>query len=658
MHHFRKGGLAKALQCFVKKLDQHLVGGVAFRQLQVYGGGDIAGNTGVHNKGVEMIVGGSGDQIQAVCGLAHIHTGALNMHLHLGLVDGDAALGRLTGLVFGAALVGYANALHTGTDLRILGNGLAADIVIFTLERNIYFCIQCAILLELLKNFVSNFTLYAVQNRERCLVFKGEIIQAQGVLCRQGGGIPVDHIVQNSLLHGGHIHIIGKGCIRFQCELAFNAVIGSSNGNHCIAGGVFFAAAPGNTDGPGAFTEQVPSGKGIVQRLVRGKLIQGGSVELYRNIFKIQCGNGGFNHSLINGLGGGSKIIALLLIKHHADRVRAFFQVELHRLTAAHFEVFCDGNRGQSLAAGINDVNAPCAFADGRVGERNRFVAFAARQRNPCLTNANSRASGSRCVILNAHIFCTEIRRFHNGIKNGGFNVFVIHSQVIVVNQLDAGGFLQRVFGGGAIGQRDRGIFKKAVIFLAAAPGNTDLLLSQANGRVGGERSYFFAFQRNPFHANATNSAGDGRCVILHSYIGCGKPGRGGRCNHGTENGGLGGGNVGLCIFPINHGHRGIRNQLDGGNLFAAGDLNIGFRFKAGVIGISVPGNTDFMLSQANGRVGGERSYFFAFQRNPFHANATNSAGDGRCVILHSYIGCGKPGRGGSCNHGAENGAF
>ena len=150
-------------------------------------------------------------------------------------------------------------------------------------------------------------------------------------------------------------------------------------------------------------------------------------------------------------------------------------------------------------------MNGPSAFADGGVGERNRFVAFTACQRNPCLTNANSRAGGSRCVILNAHIFCTEIRRFHNGIKNGGFNVFVIHSQVIVVNQLDAGGFLQRVFGVRAIGQRDRGFCRKAAIFLIAVPGNTNLLLAQANGGVGERNKLiaFSAFQRDPCLAKA-----------------------------------------------------------------------------------------------------------------------------------------------------------
>ena len=293
------------------------------------------------------------------------------------------------------------------------------------------------------------------------------------------------------------------------------------------------------------------SGKGIVQRPVRGNFIRGGSVELYRNILKIQCGNGGFHHSLINGLGGGSKIIALLLIKHHADRVRAFFQVELHRLTAAHFEVFCDGNRGQSLAAGINDVNAPCAFADGRVGEDIYFAAF---QRNPFLAHAAHRTRGGFSVVLNAHIAGSEGCSIHDGIKNSGFNVGVIYRQIIVVNQLDAGGFLQRVFGGRAFGQRDRGIFKKAVIFLAAAPGNTDLLLAQADGGVGERNKLiaFSAFQRDPCLANAHSSAGGSRCVIHHSHIAQSEFGRR-RFNNSCENGLFGGGNVRGAILTIAH---------------------------------------------------------------------------------------------------------
>ena len=301
-------------------------------------------------------------------------------------------------------------------------------------------------------------------------------------------------------------------------------------------------------------------------------------------------------------------------------------------------------------------MNAPCAFADGRVGEAIYFAAF---QRNPFLAHAAHRTRGGFSVVLNAHIAGSEGCSIHDGIKNSGFNVGVIYRQIIVVNQLDAGGFLQRVLGGRAFGQRDRGIFKKAVIFLAAAPGNTDLLLAQADGGVGERNKLiaFSAFQRDPCLANAHSSAGGSRCVIHHSHIAQSEFGRR-RFNNSCENGLFGGGNVGLCIFPINHGHRDIRTKLNGRSLFAAGDLNLGYRFKAGVNVVSVPGNTDFMLTQANGRVGGERSYFFAFQRNPFHANATNSAGDGRCVILHSHSVCGKPGRGGRFNHGAENGAF
>ena len=293
------------------------------------------------------------------------------------------------------------------------------------------------------------------------------------------------------------------------------------------------------------------SGKGIVQRPVRGNFIRGGSVELYRNIFKIQCGNGGFHHSLINGLGGGSKIIALLLIKHHADRVGAFFQVELHRLTAAHFEVLFDGNRGQSLAAGINDVNAPCAFADGRVGEAIYFAAF---QRNPFLAHAAHRTRGGFSIVLDAHIAGSEGGSIHDGIKNSGFNVGVIYRQIIVVNQLDAGGFLQRVFGGKAFGQRDRGFCRKAAIFLIAAPGNTDLLLAQADGGVGERKKLiaFSAFQRDPCLANAHSSAGGSRCVILHSHIAQSEFGRR-RFNNSCENGLFGGGNVRGAILTIAH---------------------------------------------------------------------------------------------------------
>ena len=293
------------------------------------------------------------------------------------------------------------------------------------------------------------------------------------------------------------------------------------------------------------------SGKGIVQRLVRGNFIRGESVELYLNIFKIQCGNGGLHHSLINGLGGGSKIIALLLIKHHADRVGAFFQVELHRLTAAHFEVLFDGNRGQSLAAGINDVNGPSAFADGRVGEAIYFAAF---QRNPFLAHAAHRTRGGFSIVLDAHIAGSEGGSIHDGIKNSGFNVGVIYRQIIVVNQLDAGGFLQRVFGGRAFGQRDRGFCRKAAIFLAAAPGNTDLLLSQANGRVGERNKLiaFSAFQRDPCLANAHSSAGGSRCVIHHSHIAQSEFGRR-RFNNSCENGLFGGGNVRGAILTIAH---------------------------------------------------------------------------------------------------------
>src|SRR5699024_5716182 len=135
--------------------------------------------TGVDGVDVKLVSGIGGDEVGGQV-LISVDVGGVDLHGHLGLVDGDGALHLAAGLVIGVALEGDADLLvlaraHLGIGAQVP----VAQVIALTLNRSPAF------------NFGVD---TAVKKDGLAEVLNDEVVGGQGALVGQLGGIPVDDV--------------------------------------------------------------------------------------------------------------------------------------------------------------------------------------------------------------------------------------------------------------------------------------------------------------------------------------------------------------------------------------------------------------------------------------------------------------------------------
>lgn len=590
VEHLRQGLLAGSLQGLVDELEnQGVLSGVAVGQVQVDAGGHVAGDAGVDGVQVKLVGGVGGDEAIGD-GVAGKDVSGVDLHGHVGLVDGDGALGG-AGLVLGAAVVGDQNSLvltraHLGeaAQLNILGDaGNAGDGVNLALNGHPLGqgvaaddVVQAG---DLVQDVVHVQIHAGLGVGQLGLVLDGEVVDGQGLTGGESGVVPVNEVVKDGLLHDGGVHVVGEGHAALEGHHAGQTAVGGGHFHSDGVAAVGLGLRHGDADLPLALAELHQAGDvGLVQGLVadvgRTGLV---GVVLHGHLVGGDSGGSGVHHGLIDGRGGGGVVIALVIGELHAHLVGAIVQVELDLLTVLDGNGGLNGGGGVGLVAGVEDADLLLTGGDGGIAQATHNGLTLQGQ------PLGVQISDALVVVLDGHVAgFDDIGRLHHGVEDGSTQSIVVHLQVGIHGQgHGVGGLLHGVGSLGPLGDGDGGLGGGAVDGVGTGVRDADLLLTLRDGGVGhrnAKHSVLTALQGHPFLACITDRTGGSGGVVLNGHVRQGQLGGGGG-HHGVEDSLPQSVEVDGGIFGVGQSHGAALVQGDGrgllGNL-SQGDFGIG----------------------------------------------------------------------------------
>ncbi|SCI52663.1 Uncharacterised protein [uncultured Flavonifractor sp.] len=581
VEHLRQSLLADGRQSRVDGLeDQGALGGVAVGQVQVDAGGHVAGDAGVDGVQVKLVGGVGGDEAIGD-GVAGEDVGGVDLHGHVGLVDGDGALGG-AGLVLGAAVVGDQNSLvltraHLGeaAQLNILGEaGNAGDGVNLALNGHPLGqgvaaddVVQAG---DLVQDVVHVQIHAGLGVGQLGLVLDGEVVDGQGLTGGESGVVPVNEGVKDGLLHDGGVHVVGEGHAALEGHHAGQTAVGGGHFHSDGVAAVGLGLRHGDADLPLTLAELHQAGDvGLVQGLEGVGDAGLVHVVLHDHLVGGDSGGSGVHHGLIDGLGGGGVVIALVIGELHAHLVGALVQSELDLLTVLDGDSGLNGGGGVGLVAGVEDADLLLTGGDGGIAQaaHNGLTL----QGQPL----GVQLSDALVVVLDGHVADVEDGgALHHGVEDGGAQGIVVHLQVGTHGQgHGVGSGIQGVIGSlTAFHDVDGGLSGGGGVAAVAVPGDADLLaVAQLHG---GELTdvRLAALQRHPGVGAAGLTKHHVLGVILDTHI-IGLQVRSGGLHHGVKDALTQSVVVDGAVLVIGHSSGLVSLQHDGtGSALGKGD--------------------------------------------------------------------------------------